>query len=55
MSEPPKEIWLQWHGDARPDDPGEPTPSEVTWWTRQVFDHDVRYVRADTVDKETDQ
>jgi len=49
----PSSIYLQWHGDS--DDVDEPVPEEalefVTWCADRVFDHDVRYVRWDLVDR----
>lgn len=41
---PPREVWLQWHGEdldgeeARFDE--EPAPGSVTWHSAQVFDSD---------------
>jgi hypothetical protein len=46
----PVEIFLQWHGDADPNEIGDVEPSEVTWCADQVFRHDVRYVRWDKVE-----
>lgn len=49
----PSSIYLQWRGDS--DDVGEPVPAEslecVTWCADKVFDHDVRYVRWDLVER----
>lgn len=47
---PPARIWLQWHGDQKPEDcDGE--PSEVTWCQDRMFVADVQYVRADKVSR----
>lgn len=48
---PPAVIWLQWHGDERPDEDGEftepdPDHNDVTWCQNKVFDGDVEYVRS---------
>lgn len=50
----PDEIWLQIHGDANPADyPDGPLPDlrgdDVTWCWEPIFEHDVKYVRADIV------
>ena len=48
----PKRIWLQWNGDADPDDypdGPEPHPDDVTWSADMIHEHDVEYVRADTI------
>ena len=45
----PERIWLQWHGDGDPDDPGEVYIGEVTWQDERIFDHDIEYVRRDGV------
>jgi hypothetical protein len=46
MSEIPNTIYLQWHGDGTPDDPGPVGYDGVTWSTEPVFEHDVRYTRG---------
>ena len=46
----PERIFLQWHGDGDPDEPGEVYIDEVTWQDERIFDHDVEYVRADKAD-----
>lgn len=43
----PEEIWLQLYGDSRPADKAVYMDDSVTWCWHQVFDSDVRYVRAD--------
>lgn len=46
----PDVIWLQVHGDADPadyDEPADVQNSEVTWCWEPLFDHDVKYIRAD--------
>lgn len=50
----PDEIWMQIHGDANPADyPDGPLPDlrgdDVTWCWEPIFEHDVKYVRADIV------
>lgn len=58
MDDIPKRIWLQWHGDGSPEDPGDVDPSVgVTWATDRVYKHDIEYVRAtegDTMTIEND-
>ena len=44
-SEPPA-VWLQWHGDGDPADPGLVEESAVTWSREKVFPGDVEYVQA---------
>lgn len=44
---PPPRIWLQWHGDADPDEDGEVSDGDVTWSRDHVFKHDYEYIRAD--------
>jgi hypothetical protein len=46
MSKIPNTIYLQWHGDGTPDDPGPVGYDGVTWSTEPVFEHDVRYTRG---------
>lgn len=46
MSDAPDTIYLQWHGDGDPDEPGDVHEPEVTWSRARVYRHDVRYVRA---------
>jgi hypothetical protein len=46
MSKIPNTIYLQWHGDGTPDDPGPVDRDAVTWSTSPVFEHDVRYTRG---------
>lgn len=43
----PAELWLQLHGDSLSDEPVDFTDDTVTWCWHQIFDSDVRYVRAD--------
>jgi len=46
----PKELWLQLHGDCSDDELTEPvdyTDDSVTWCWHQIYNSDVRYVRAD--------
>jgi hypothetical protein len=50
QNDAPESIWLQWHGDAEPDDTGEVSTDDVTWSTDRMFAHDVRYVRWDLVE-----
>ena len=50
MSNVPERIWLQWHGDGDPDDPGEVCVDEVTWEQERIFDGDIEYVRRDKAD-----
>ena len=46
MSDAPKTIYLQWHGDGDPEfDNGAPEYADVTWAAERVFDGDVTYVR----------
>ena len=47
MTDTPERIWLQWHGDADPDEAGVPDPSDVTWCEDKINDSDTEYVRAD--------
>lgn len=51
MREPPNRIWLQFHGDGSPDDPGEPDPADVTWCQDKINEHDVEYVRSSWIDR----
>lgn len=46
---PPDHIYLQWNGDADPDEPGAPYEPEVTWSRERIFDGDIEYIRADTI------
>lgn len=50
MREPPDTIFLQYYGDAAPEDngsdPAEVTWSEITWCKDQIFEHDIKYVRV---------
>ena len=45
--QPPEEIYLQWYGDQSEPLEDPPYGTEITFHTHEVFDHDVRYVRAD--------
>lgn len=45
MDNAPNKIWLQWHGDGNPDEPGEPDPADVTWCQDKINEHDIEYVR----------
>jgi hypothetical protein len=47
MNQPPRTIYLQWHGDSDPDDPAPVCETEVTWCSDKCFGSDVEYVRAD--------
>lgn len=48
----PAAIFLQWHGDAEPSDCYDPPEeSEVTWCRERIFEHDVKYVRADLAER----
>ena len=49
MSIAPKTIWLQWYGDADPDEAGEPDHEDVTWCEDKINDSDVEYVSADAL------
>lgn len=46
MSNAPDIIWLQWHGDGRPDDHGEVDNRDVTWCQDKIYEHDIEYVRC---------
>lgn len=46
----PPLIWLQWHGDADPDEPGH--PEEITWCQDRIFSYDIPYVRVDVPNTE---
>jgi hypothetical protein len=50
---PPETIYLQYYGDADPEDFGpdeDPIQSgEVTFCREQIFEHDIVYVRRDLV------
>jgi hypothetical protein len=46
---PPERIWLQWYGDGSPDDIGDVSVADVTWERDKIFEHDIEYVRADTL------
>lgn len=52
--EPPDTLWLQWYGDAEPDEADGP-PAEVTHCSHQVFEHDIEYLRAGEVEKERER
>ena len=45
----PDRIWLQWHGDGSPDEGDPPSMNEVTWWHEMIFEHDIPYIRQDTL------
>ena len=45
-SSAPPSVWLQWHGDGDPADPGAVAESEATWSRERVFPGDVEYVQA---------
>jgi len=48
----PSSIYLQWYGDDEPSDFDDGTePADVTWAQEKVWDHDVRYVRWDLVER----
>lgn len=48
----PSSIYLQWHGDAEPSEFCDgPEPSDVTWAKEKIWDHDLKYIRADLVEK----
>ena len=48
----PSSIYLQWHGDAEPSEFYDgPEPTDVTWAREKIWDHDVKYIRADMVEK----
>jgi hypothetical protein len=49
MNTPPKTLWLQWHGDAEPDDTGDVAQDQVTWNYEKVFNDDIEYVNADEI------
>lgn len=51
MSGPPERIWLQWYGDATPEDAGFDPPAEVTHCEDKIFDYDVEYVRPEVIAK----
>mgnify|MGYP001566511809 CR=1 FL=1 len=47
MNSPPDVIWLQFHGDAAPDDDDGPVCSDdVTWCDDKIFDHDIPYAHV---------
>lgn len=49
----PTIIFLQWHGDAEPSESFDPPEeSEVTWCRERIFEHDLKYVRADVADNQ---
>jgi hypothetical protein len=52
MNTPPKTLWLQWHGDAEPDDTGDVAQDQVTWNYEKVFNDDIEYVHADVIRRE---
>lgn len=48
FEEPPKEIWLQYHGDAEPENT--PVSADgISWCWEPVFTQDIKYVREDAV------
>lgn len=48
--QPPRTIYIQWHGDGDPDD-GDVSIGDVTWCKDRIFDNDVEYIRADVVEQ----
>ena len=55
MSEIPERIWLQYHGDASPEelegDDRTPDLSDVSWCVEQMFDLDIEYVRVEEIQR----
>jgi hypothetical protein len=45
MSKPPETMWLQWYGDATPEE-SERDPLEATWCEDKIYNHDVEYRRV---------
>jgi len=45
----PSTIWLQWHGDGDPSDPGPVSSGEVTWSTARVFESELEFVNAEEI------
>lgn len=41
----PDNLYLQWHGDAEPDD-GPTSENDVTWCRDKIFPFDVEYARV---------
>lgn len=50
--ETPKTIYLQWFGEDGPELCGTPVNGEVSWCEDKVFEHDVKYLRADETDQQ---
>ena len=44
VDEPPKRIYLQWHGDDKPND-APVSRGDVTWSEDRVYNSDVVYYR----------
>ena len=47
MSEPPKEIWLQYYGDCSPGcihGEIDVRDSDITWCADKINDNDIRYI-----------
>lgn len=53
MESPPDILWLQYYGDAEPED----TPvdsNDVSWCVDKIFDHDIKYIRAEALRRTVD-
>lgn len=44
MKQPPKKIYLQWHGSGDPDPSSDINPNDVSWCRDKIFKHDLVYV-----------
>lgn len=50
FNKPPDTIWLQYHGDAEPEN--EPVDADgITWCWEEIFQQDIRYIRADVIEQ----
>ena len=48
MINPPRRLFLQWHGDANPAETGNLHGDNVSWCRDRVFEYDIEYVRGDS-------
>jgi hypothetical protein len=56
MSDTPKEVWIQWHGDQPADTDGPVTTEDVTWAAHKIFDADLGpYVLKSDLERELNE
>ena len=48
---PPVTIWLQWYGDAEPDESGQRSHDEISCSVNKIFKHDTKYIQAEGNDR----